>query len=83
MLLLGCAPFDKVYINSYEGGGEKYMSEPVIWGYARVSSTTQHLDRQLEQLRAYGIDERHIKTEKLSGKDLSALSSYPLSEQTQ
>ena len=45
------------------------MSEPVIWGYARVSSTTQHLDRQLEQLRAYGIDERHIKTEKLSGKD--------------
>ena len=43
--------------------------ESVIWGYARVSSTSQNLDRQLEQLRAYGIEERHIKTEKQSGKD--------------
>ena len=39
MLLLSCALFDKVYINSYEGGGENYMSKPVIWGYARVSGT--------------------------------------------
>ena len=45
------------------------MGDTEIWGYARVSSTAQNLDRQLEQLRAYGIDERHIKTEKQSGKD--------------
>ena len=45
------------------------MGDAEIWGYARVSSTAQNLDRQLEQLRAYGIDERHIKTEKQSGKD--------------
>ncbi len=45
------------------------MENSVSWGYARVSSTSQKLDRQLEQLRAYGIDERHLKTEKQSGKD--------------
>ena len=45
------------------------MGDAEIWGYARVSSTSQNLDRQIEQLRAYGIDERHIKTEKQSGKD--------------
>lgn len=45
------------------------MEGSVSWAYARVSSSSQHLDRQLEQLRAYGIDERHIKTEKQSGKD--------------
>lgn len=45
------------------------MEGSVNWGYARVSSTSQRLDRQLEQLRVYGIDERHIKTEKQSGKD--------------
>ncbi len=45
------------------------MEDSVSWGYARVSSQSQKLDRQLEQLKAYGIDERHIKTEKQSGKD--------------
>lgn len=45
------------------------MEGSVNWGYARVSSTSQNLDRQLKQLRAYGIDDRHIKTEKQSGKD--------------
>lgn len=45
------------------------MEDSVSWGYARVSSASQRLDRQLEQLRAYGINERHLKTEKQSGKD--------------
>lgn len=40
-----------------------------IYGYARVSSREQHLDRQLEALKAYGIGERDIITDKQSGKD--------------
>ena len=45
------------------------MEGSVDWGYARVSSASQKLDRQLELLRSFGIDERHLKTEKQSGKD--------------
>lgn len=45
------------------------MADSVLWGYARVSSTSQNLDRQLDALRAAGIDERHILTEKKSGRD--------------
>jgi len=39
-----------------------------VYGYARVSSTEQHLDRQIEALTAYGVEDRHIITDKLSGK---------------
>lgn len=45
------------------------MAENIIWGYARVSSTSQNLDRQLDALRAMGIEERYILSEKKSGKD--------------
>ena len=34
------------------------------YGYARVSSTEQNLDRQIEALTAYGVDERHIISDK-------------------
>lgn len=37
--------------------------------YARVSSTDQNLDRQLDAFRALGADDRHIITDKASGKD--------------
>lgn len=40
-----------------------------IYGYARVSSTEQNLDRQVEALLAYGVKERDIITDKQSGKD--------------
>ena len=38
------------------------------YGYARVSSTEQNLDRHIEALTAYGVDERHIISDKQSGK---------------
>lgn len=41
-----------------------------IYGYARVSDKSQHLDRQIEAFKQIGIDERDIVTDKASGKDL-------------
>lgn len=46
------------------------MSERRIMGYARVSSTGQNLDRQLEALKKYVLGE-NIITDKQSGKDLN------------
>ncbi|MBU5228154.1 recombinase family protein [Clostridium senegalense] len=41
------------------------------YGYARVSSKEQNLDRQIEALTNYGINERDIITDKQSGKDFN------------
>ena len=40
-----------------------------ICGYARVSSRDQNADRQIEALKAFGVSERNIYTDKSSGKD--------------
>lgn len=40
-----------------------------IYGYARVSSRDQNEERQLIALRAFGVPERDILTDKQSGKD--------------
>ncbi|CCY17775.1 resolvase/recombinase [Eubacterium sp. CAG:786] len=40
-----------------------------IFGYARVSTREQNLERQLVQLREFVPDERYIITDKASGKD--------------
>jgi DNA invertase Pin-like site-specific DNA recombinase len=40
-----------------------------VYGYARVSSNEQHLDRQIEVLTKYGVEDRFIITDKISGKD--------------
>lgn len=42
-----------------------------IYGYARVSTKDQNLDRQLIALRAFGIDDWDIIREKASGKSLN------------
>ena len=38
-----------------------------IYGYARVSTEGQCLDRQIDQLTAAGVDKENIYTEKMSG----------------
>ena len=40
-----------------------------VFGYARVSSREQNLDRQILELKEY-VDEQNILTDKSSGKDL-------------
>ena len=42
-----------------------------IWAYGRVSSQGQNLDRQIIAFKERGIDDRHIKTDKASGKDFN------------
>ena len=36
-----------------------------IFGYARVSTEAQNLDRQIDALKKYGVD--HIYNEKMTG----------------
>ena len=44
-----------------------------IFGYARVSSISQNLDRQLDQLMEYVPDERNIIIDKQSGKNFDRM----------
>lgn len=39
----------------------------MLFGYSRVSTTAQNLDRQLDNLTARGVDQAHIFTEKITG----------------
>ena len=41
-----------------------------VYGYARVSTRDQNLDRQLKALADFGVEERDIVTDKESGKSL-------------
>jgi len=52
-----------------------------VYGYARVSSTEQNLDRQIESLTAYGVEDRHIITDKQSGKNFDRPGYKTLKEQ--
>lgn len=41
----------------------------MTYGYARVSSREQNLERQIQQIREFVSDDRYIITDKCSGKD--------------
>ncbi len=41
----------------------------MIYGYVRVSSTGQSIDRQLEEMYNYGLSDKDIFVDKQSGKD--------------
>ena len=41
----------------------------IAYGYARVSSKDQNLDRQLVALWAFPIDKSNVYADKASGKD--------------
>lgn len=43
--------------------------EGKLYGYARVSTREQNLDRQLVAMQDFGVPESHIYQDKLSGKD--------------
>lgn len=52
------------------------MANYEVWAYGRVSSIGQKLDRQIAQFKELGIDDRHIITEKKSGKDIESRAGY-------
>ncbi|MBQ3106792.1 MAG: recombinase family protein, partial [Eggerthellaceae bacterium] len=49
-------------------GGER-RSTGTVYGYARVSTRDQNLDRQMLALAEFGVEERFIYADKASGKD--------------
>jgi DNA invertase Pin-like site-specific DNA recombinase len=42
----------------------------INFGYIRVSTKDQHLDRQIEALKPYVTDDKYIYSDKASGKDM-------------
>lgn len=55
--------------NMKESQKVRNQKERRVFGYARVSSKEQNLDRQIEQLMQY-VSEEDLLTDKASGKDL-------------
>ena len=40
-----------------------------VYGYVRVSTKEQNLDRQMQAMRVFGVADRQIFTDRQSGKD--------------
>jgi DNA invertase Pin-like site-specific DNA recombinase len=47
------------------------MENKKIYGYVRVSSTDQNEERQIDALKAIGVDKNNIFIDKQSGKDFN------------
>ncbi|MDR1531609.1 MAG: recombinase family protein [Clostridiales bacterium] len=47
------------------------MKQHQLYGYARVSTKEQHEDRQLLALKEFGVADKDVFVEKLSGKDFN------------
>ena len=47
------------------------MIDGKMWGYARVSSVSQNEDRQIVSLTEFGVSEKNIILDKVSGKDFN------------
>ena len=47
------------------------MGSNKVYGYVRVSTKEQHLDRQINAMLEYGVNERDIIEDKQSGKDFN------------
>ncbi len=43
---------------------------PTIYGYARVSSTSQNIESQLQSLSESGVEQLEIFTDKATGKNI-------------
>ena len=41
------------------------------YGYVRVSSITQNIDRQMEEMYKWGLNDENIYIDKQSGKDFN------------
>lgn len=55
---------------------KKKGNEPILWGYSRVSTEEQSQERQIQELKNFGVD--IILEEKASGKNFKDRSIYNL-----
>jgi len=62
--------FGSIGLSKDENG---FLKNPYgeVWGYVRVSTKDQSDLRQLDAMRDYGVDPKHIFTEKVSGKNFN------------
>lgn len=65
--------YDKINKSVCKGGIDMSTEERIIWGYARVSTADQNLERQLQELRKYVTDDLHILKDTASGKNFDRL----------
>lgn len=54
----------------------KQIKGGITWGYARVSTKGQVLDRQIEALEKYGVSKSNIVTDKATGKTFEDRPNY-------